>query len=366
MTFLSRRCADEAGTSVNNRSYELGSIELLPLFRIVSLTMRLLSILALLILQSLALGQEAENQQETIVRIPFACSEGETHTYRVIQTSYKNGVAGSAKTQILELEILSVDDKEIVCTMKMEAQVDEETLRKIESDPVTKAFKDLWDSLVFEVVMTPDGIFSEFRNIDEIEAAIVKNREMVGGILETMKPALVAKGRDPAEIERVFAMILKRQGGTQTAIGRILTPLNMILQFVATEYEVGKPAVEQTELDLGVVSELPATKTYRVTELNRESNLAVIQLQQLIEGQEAATKYQQGIDAMIREMKPDHQPAKSVPKVTVLMDSLMEGKMDLDSGWPQAVSWISKMNNLKDDQLAVQRKVEVQRVESGK
>ena len=343
--------------------------------------MRSLSIVLLLLLQSLAFcqekeSQEKENQQETNVYIPFICNAGEKHTYRVTETKYKNGKVKSVKTQILKLKILSVEDKEIEATMKIVPQVDQATLRKIESDPVSKAFKELWGSLVFEVVITPDGVFSEFKNIKEIEAAVAKTREMVVGILEEMKPALMARraekmGKDPseidpAEIDRVFAVLLKHQGSTETAIEKMLTPLNLILQFVNTEHEVGKPKVDQTELDMGIVSALPATETYRVMEVDRQSNLAVIQFQQQVKGQEAATKYQKALDELVQEMDPKHKPRTDLPKVTVLFDSSTEGRMDLNSGWPQTVSWSSKLNNLKDDQLAVQRKVEVQRVEPEK
>ena len=338
--------------------------------------MRSLSILLLLLLQSLALCQEKGNQQETTVHVPFVCTAGETHTYQVTETKYKKDKVDSVKTQILTLKILSVDDQKIVATMKLAAQLDEATLKKLESDPVTKAFKELWDSLDFEVVITPNGVFSEFRNMEEIEAAVAKTREMIVGIVEEMKPALLQRraeklGKDPAELDpaeldRVFAMVMKQQGSTQAAMARILAPLNLILYFVDTKHEIGKPSVEQIQFDLGAASGLPATETYRVKEVMRKSNQAVIRFQRRIEGQEAAAKYQKALDAMVQQMDPNHKPSTSVPKVTVLSDTLMEGRMDLDSGWPQTVSWITKMNNMKDDQLEIKSKFEVQRVEPKK
>jgi len=328
--------------------------------------MRSLSILVLLLVQSLAFCQEKENGEATSFRIPFACSPGQTHTYDVTQTKYKDGKISSARTQQLILKILSVDDEKIVATMKLVAKVDEATLKKLESDPITKAIKEQWDSLVFEVVMTRNGVFSEFQNIEEIEAAMAKARDLIGKIVNDMKPALLKMGKDPAELDRIFATVMKHQGSTQVATQRILTPLNLILEFVDTEHEIGKPKIDRTEVDLGPASALPSTETYRVVEMKPESNLAVVQFQRLIEGQEAATKFHQAIEAMVQEMKPDHKPRTSFPKVTVLSDSLMEGRMDLNSGWPRAVSWVVKMNNLKNDQLQVTQQVEVQRVESNK
>lgn len=329
--------------------------------------MRCLSILALLfLLQSLAFCQEKEKQQETTVDIPFVCSVGDSHTYQVTDTKYKNGQVSSVGVQVLQLKILSVNDEEIVATMKLVAQVDEATLKQVESDPVTKAIKELWDKLDFEVVMTRNGVFSEFQNIEEIEAAIAKNRNLILEIVNDMKRELVKKGKDPAEVDRIVATVMKYQGSTQAAMAKVMTPLNMILQFVDTEHEIGNPKIEQTEVDLGPASALPATETFRVMEVKRESNLAVVQFQRLIEGQEAAKKYQQGIEALMQRMKPGHKPKSPFPKVTVVSDSLIEGTMDLNSGWPRAVSWTNRMNNLKNDQLEVKQKVEVQRVEAKK
>ena len=328
--------------------------------------MRILTILALLLLPSLAFCQETEIQQEAAVYVPFACSAGETYNYRVIETNYKDGQVKSVKTQNLELKILSVNDEKIVTEMKLVAQLDEATVKQLESDPVAKAMKEMWESLVFEVVLTRSGVFTEFQNIEEIEAAVAKTREMVRKIVDDMKPALVKMGRDPATIDRLMAMVLEQTGSTEAATGKILTPLNLILQFVDTETKIDKPEVEQTELDLGVVSGLPATETSRVVKVDRKTNLAVIQFQQRVEGQEAATKFQKGIDAYVQKVDPNHKPKTSFPKVTVVFDSLIEGRMDLDSGWPEAVTLTTKMNNLSDDQLLVKRKVEVQRIEAKK
>ncbi len=106
---------------------------------------------------------------------------------------------------------------------------------------------------------------------------------------------------------------------------------------------------------------MPATETYRVVEM--ENDFAVVQFQRRIEGQETGTKFQQAIDAMVGEFNPDHKPRTSFAKVTVLADSLIEGRMDLKSGWPQSVSWIDKLNDLKSDQLKTRRKVEVKRAQ---
>ena len=328
--------------------------------------MRTLSILALLLLPSLAFWQENESQQEATVYVPFACSVGETYNYRVTETKYKAGQVKSAGVKNLELKILSVNDEKIVAAMKLVAQLDEAHLKKIESDPVAKSMKEMWESLVFKVVLTRDGIFSEFQNVEEIEAAVAKNREMILKIVNEMRPALMKMGKDPAVFDRMIAMVLEQHGSTQAATGQILTPLNLILRFVDTELEIGKPQVAQTEVDMGVVSGLPATETHRVVEVDRKSNLAVIQYQMRIEGQEAATKFQKGIDDYVQKIDPNHKPKTSFVKATIVSDSLLEGRMDLNSGWPEAVILTSKMNNLKDDQLLVKRKVEVQRIKAKK
>ena len=328
--------------------------------------MRTLSILALLLLPSLAFCQENESQQEATVYVPFACSVGETYNYRVTETKYKAGQVKSAGVKNLELKILSVNDEKIVAAMKLVAQLDEAHLKKIESDPVAKSMKEMWESLDFKVVLTRDGIFSEFQNVEEIEAAVAKNREMILKIVNEMRPALMKMGKDPAVFDRMIAMVLEQHGSTQAATGQILTPLNLILRFVDTELEIGKPQVAQTEVDIGVVSGLPATETHRVVEVDRKSNLAVIQYQVRIEGQEAATKFQKGIDDYVQKIDPNHKPKTSFVKATIVSDSLLEGRMDLNSGWPEAVTLTSKMNNLKDDQLLVKRKVEVQRIKAKK
>ena len=328
--------------------------------------MRTLSILALLLLPSLAFCQENESQQEATVYVPFACSVGETYNYRVTETKYKAGQVKSAGVKNLELKILSVNDEKIVAAMKLVAQLDEAHLKKIESDPVAKSMKEMWESLVFKVVLTRDGIFSEFQNVEEIEAAVAKNREMILKIVNEMRPALMKMGKDPAVFDRMIAMVLEQHGSTQAATGQILTPLNLILRFVDTELEIGKPQVAQTEVDMGVVSGLPATETHRVVEVDRKSNLAVIQYQVRIEGQEAATKFQKGIDAYVQKINPNHKPKTSFAKATIVSDSLIEGRMDLNSGWPESVTFTSKMNNLRDDQLLLERKVEVQRIKAKK
>ena len=328
--------------------------------------MRTLSILALLLLPSLAFCQKNESQQEATVYVPFACSVGETYNYRVTETKYKAGQVKSAGVKNLELKILSVNDEKIVAAMKLVAQLDEAHLKKIESDPVAKSMKEMWESLVLKVVLTRDGIFSEFQNVEEIEAAVAKNREMILKIVNEMRPALMKMGKDPAVFDRMIAMVLEQHGSTQAATGQILTPLNLILRFVDTELEIGKPQVAQTEVDMGVVSGLPATETHRVVEVDRKSNLAVIQYQVRIEGQEAATKFQKGIDAYVQKINPNHKPKTSFAKATIVSDSLIEGRMDLNSGWPESVTFTSKMNNLRDDQLLLERKVEVQRIKAKK
>ena len=328
--------------------------------------MRILSILVLLLLPSLAFCQENQSQQETAVYIPFACSAGETYNYRVTETKYKAGQVESVKTKNLELKILSVNDETIVTEMKLVAQLDDATLKKLESDPMTKALKEMWEALVFKVVLTRSGVFSEFQNVEEIEAAVVKNREVILKIVDEMKPALVQMGKDLAELDRLIATIIEQNGTTQAATGKILTPLNMIKRFVDTELKIGEPEVDQSDVDLGVVSGLPATETYRVVEVDRKSNLAVFQYQTRIEGQEAATKFQKGLDAYVQKLDPNHKPRTSFAKATILFDSIIEGRMDLNTGWPEAVTLTNKMNNLNDDQLLVARKFEVQRIKAKK
>ena len=331
-----------------------------------STDMRILSILALLLFPSLAFCQENQSQPETTVYVPFACRAGETYDYRVTETKYKAGQVKSAGTKNLELKILSVNDEKIVAAMNLVTQLDEAQLKKVEADPVAKSMKEMWESLVFEVVLTRDGVFSEFQNVEEIEAAVAKNREMILNIVDEMKPALIKMGKDPAEVDRMIAMVIKERGSTQAATGQILQPLNLILRFVDTELETGEPQVDQTEVDMGVVSGLPATQTHRVVEVDRKSNLAVIQYQVRIEGQEAATKFQKGIDAYVQKINPNHKPKTSFAKATIVSDSLIEGRMDLNSGWPESVTLTSKMNNLRDDQLLLERKVEVQRIKAKK
>ena len=328
--------------------------------------MRRLSFFLLLFIPSLCLAQEKVNQEATAFHIPFVCNAGEVHTYNVTETKYKNGKERSVRTRQLLLEILSVNDEKIVAKMKLTAQVDDAILKQIQSDPLAKEAKALWDSLVFEVVLAPNGVFSEFQNLEEIEAAIARNRALVLETVNKMKPALVKMGKDQAEVDRVIAMVMKTQGSTQAALQQVLTPLNLVLQFVDTDHKIGEPGIDHTEVDMGPASGLPATETYRVVEMEHESNFAVVQFQRRIEGQEAATKFQQAIDAKVQQFDPDHKPRTSYSTVTVLSDSLIEGRMDLNSGWPQSVSWIDKLNDLKSDQLQARRKVEVQRVEPNK
>ena len=333
--------------------------------------MRSLSILLLLFLQSLALAQEkatqeSGNQEARTVHIPFVCNEGEVHTYDVTETQYKNGEETSVKTDRLSLEILSVNDEKIVATMKLVAQVDDATLKQVESDPVAKQVKALWDSLVFEVVLARRGVFSEFQNMEEIEAALAQNRELVLEILNKMKPALMKMGKDPAEFDRLVAMIMKTQGSTGAALQKVQTPLQLILEFVNTDHEIGKPEISQTEVDMGNASGLPATETYRVLEMDTDSNFAVVQFQRIVEGQEAGEKFVQAMDAAVQELAPDHKPRTSFPKVTVLSDSSIKGKMNLTSGWPQSVLWLNKLNDLENDQLQLRRKTEIQRVDPNK
>ncbi len=328
--------------------------------------MRTLPILLLLLLQSLAFSQEKGNQEATAVHIPFVCNAGEVHTYDVTETQYKNGEETSVKTDRLSLEILSVNDEKIVATMKLVAQVDDATLQQVESDPVAKQVKELWDSLVFEVVLARRGVFSEFQNIKEVEAAIAQNRDLVFEILNKMKPALVKMGKDPAEFDRLIAMIMKTHGDTEATLQKVQTPLLLILEFVNTDHEVGKPEISHTEVDMGNATGLPATETYRVLEMDTESNFAVVQFQRVIEGQEAGEKFVQAMDAAIQELVPDHKPRTSFPKITVLSESSIKGKMDLTSGWPQSVLRVVKLNDLENDQLQLRRKIEIQRVDSKK
>jgi len=329
--------------------------------------MRFLILLLFLVVPAVVNAQDSEASKEsvsTFIYVPFVCNVGDCFDYEVTENKYSKGILESKVTRLLKLEVLSSSDEEVVLAMKLVAQLDAATRKQVESDPLSKATLEAWDALVIKVGIAPNGVFQDVKNLSEVQQAADKTRQTIRGILDTMKKELTSDSKmTPDDLDRVYDSINKRFGSTQAIVQKVMAPLNLIMQLVETELDSEKHTVEQTLADIGVASGLPATETYRVVEVDKKANQVVFQHQRVIEGDEAVKASMQ---AMMDEIKPDRKKEEAQAKVTVLAETTTTATLDLAKGWPESVVWENKFNNFKDDQVPLQMRLEIRRVDADK
>jgi len=203
--------------------------------------------------------------------------------------------------------------------------------------------------------------------LSEVQQAADKTRQTIRGILDTMKKELTSDSKmTPDDLDRVYDSINKRFGSTQAIVQKVMAPLNLIMQLVETELDSEKHTVEQTLADIGVASGLPATETYRVVEVDKKANQVGFQHQRVIAGDEAVKKFRASMQAMMDEIKPDRKKEEAQAKVTVLAETTTTATLDLAKGWPESVVWENKFNNFKDDQVPLQMRLEIRRIDADK
>ena len=329
---------------------------------------RLLFLFLLLILCPLSLlAQQTKHsdQLESLVSVPFVCNVGDHFDYEVTESKYSDGRLTSKKTELVKLKILSTSEEEVVIAMQFVAQLDAAALRKVESDPLTKAMYEAWKELVVNVGISPNGVFQDVKNIEDIEKAANQSQKVVRQVIDDMKKGLTSDSKmRPEDLEQIFAMVMKNFGSTEAVVRKVVTPLKLIIQLVDTELDINNPSVEQTGIDLGFGSEMPATETYLVKSVDQDKDQAVFEFRQVIQGEEASKKFMDGMNRKMAEIQPGRK--KESPKITVLSDSTVTATLDLKIGWPDSVALISKFNDLKDDKLNTKKKMEIRKVETGK
>ena len=308
---------------------------------------------------------DSDDQSESLVYAPFVCNVGDRHDYEVTESKYSDGALKSEKTELVKLEVLSTSDEEVVIAMQFVAQLDPAELKKVESDPLTKAMYESWKELVVKVGISRSGVFQDVKNIADIEKAAKQSQKVVRQIIDDMKKGLTSDSKmKPEDLEKIYAMVIKNTGSTEAVVQKVITPLNLIIQLVDTELDINNQSIEQTEIDLGLGSEVPATETYLVKSVDQDKGQAVFEFRRVIQGEEASKKFMDGMNKKMAEIQPGRK--KETPKITVLLDSTVTATLDLEIGWPDSVAWISKFNDLKDDKLNVKKKIEIRKVETNK
>ena len=314
-----------------------------------------------LLTQAQAQETEPGDQSESLVYVPFVCNVGDRYDYEVTEWKFSKGNVKSRKTELLKLKVLSAGEEEVVIAMQFVAQLDAAELKKVESDPLAKALFDTWTELVVQVVISPSGVFQEIKNIEDVEKAAEQSRMAVRKIIDDMKKGLTSDSKmKPEDLEKIYAMVVKNAGSTESVVQKVITPLNLILQFVDTELDINKQLIEETEVDFGV-GDVPATEIYTVKDFDEKKGNAVFEFRQIVQGEEAGKKFMQVMNQQLDEVQPNRK--KETPEITVLTDSTLTAKMDLKIGWPVSATWIKKFNNLKDDQLEMRSKIAVQKVD---
>jgi hypothetical protein len=272
-----------------------------------------------------------DSADEKSLELKPAWKKGDVARYEMTRTQVRESDGRVDRKVVtrtpVDVEVVESGGDRIVLRWSQGSTVFDDPKR--DDDPSARAVNGILKGMDIDLVLDPGGRFTGVRDWKELRGGGVKTRDAVLAQMAKSGTAKATLDLLRNDTDKLFAT----KESIEAAFAR--QPALLVNPF-GREYEVGKAVEFETELPnvLGGDEPFPATGTYTLKALAKETNVAAIVFKLAADPKEITRVLRKWLD---ETAKTTGVPApKDVPELT--LEEVTEYQFDLTAGWVASVT----------------------------